>query len=270
MLEHTTANREAQSTSVLGTLEASPAVSDALTSDTRAQIEDYLDQVCAPLVKYVPYAERKERRREMEMHLEALTQAFLELGSDPLEAVTLALKQFGPPQKVARRWLHEWERAALRVATRSARPAMKWALPRFLGLSLFLAVTLQALEAWGLHLSPILPSAYGYVNPLINVQFTLILGLPLLLGLYTGLRARSRPVLGTLYAQLWTVPLFPLVADLIAPWFGFGSHLLGSQPSALLMEMVIIFSWIAPCGCLGALCGQWMRRWSEWRVAISP
>src|SRR5258708_2116588 len=113
MLEHTTDSPQIQRMTVDSHLTSSPMVPEALPAEVVERIQDYLDMVCAPLVKYLTYAERKEHRQEMESHLESLALAHIELGSDPDEAVTLALQQFGSPKQVTAQWLREWEQSCL-------------------------------------------------------------------------------------------------------------------------------------------------------------
>src|SRR5262249_52206433 len=99
----------------------SPALSppaDRPRSDPR--IEDYLDQIYAPLVGWVPYGARTELRAELQAHLESLAAAYQELGSTPDAAVCQALAQSGDPQAVVREWVREWVRILPR---RKAPPA---------------------------------------------------------------------------------------------------------------------------------------------------
>jgi len=78
----------------------------ALTETEQARLEDFLDAVCAPLIGKIPYAARLERRAEVRQHLDALVQAYLELGDTPEKAVAQALAKFGAPERLAWQWRH--------------------------------------------------------------------------------------------------------------------------------------------------------------------
>jgi hypothetical protein len=67
-------------------------------------IQDYLDQVCAPLIGVMSYTARMELRTEIEQHLRALIEAHRELGAPPDTAFALAIEKFGKPEQVARQW----------------------------------------------------------------------------------------------------------------------------------------------------------------------
>src|SRR5689334_3911975 len=108
MLEHTSSSQESQASLRLSAPESiSGSSPQTLPEYALDAIEDYLDRICAPMVPYVPYGARQERRREMRSHLEALATAYIELGSDPEEAATLAIRQFGNPRCVTRQWFRE-------------------------------------------------------------------------------------------------------------------------------------------------------------------
>lgn len=83
----------------------------------RDQIEDYLDQTCAPMVSQKPYEERAAIREELRSHLVALVRASVELGASEAEAVRSALQKMGRPTQVARafgiRRRFPWSGAAL-------------------------------------------------------------------------------------------------------------------------------------------------------------
>src|SRR5262249_21729865 len=84
-----------------------PASSRSRPAEAEAadpRIEDYLDRVCAPLVEIVSYETRQELRAELRAHLESLVASYLELGSDPGRAVTVALRQVGNARLVADRY----------------------------------------------------------------------------------------------------------------------------------------------------------------------
>jgi len=79
-------------------------VEDELTGKI---VEDYLDHIVAPMVGVVSFETRQELRRDMRAHLAQLIAAHEELGSDHAEATLAALRQFGPPSVVSRKWLEE-------------------------------------------------------------------------------------------------------------------------------------------------------------------
>ncbi len=59
---------------------------------TEADLEDYLDHLCVPLVGTMSYPERQEFREEMRGRLEAVIGAHQELGADREEAISSALR----------------------------------------------------------------------------------------------------------------------------------------------------------------------------------
>ena len=75
-----------------------------------ARLEDYLDQVCAPLVGSLPYAARQELRREIHQHLRSLSAAYQEVGATPDSALSQALEKFGDPAFVIAQWRPEIQR----------------------------------------------------------------------------------------------------------------------------------------------------------------
>ncbi len=69
-----------------------------------AQLEDYLDYLCAPLLGIAPYAQRRRLRLEAADHLQALAEDFQAEGFTPDQAVLLALKEYGEPWAVGQRF----------------------------------------------------------------------------------------------------------------------------------------------------------------------
>ena len=114
------------SPSVLPTADCSK---EATSTDPR--IEDYLDQVFAPLVGLVPHARRQELRTELRGHLEALAASYREIGSAPNLASEQALRQFGDPRELARRCAPEWRRGTPGRSAQPVWPAMLVALGCF-------------------------------------------------------------------------------------------------------------------------------------------
>lgn len=84
--------------------------SDALSAEdeARAQIEDYLDYLCAPLLGIVPYTQRRRLRLETEDHLRALTEDFQAEGFAPGEAVAVALREYGEPWRIGQDFAEAW------------------------------------------------------------------------------------------------------------------------------------------------------------------
>lgn len=76
-------------------LSPNPAADPADSAE--AQIEDYLDYLCAPLLGVVPYNQRRRLRLEAADHLYALTEDHAAEGFAPLEAVQIALREYGEP-----------------------------------------------------------------------------------------------------------------------------------------------------------------------------
>lgn len=63
-------------------------------------IEDYLDRLCLPLIRRLPYHERQRIRQEMRDHLLERVNELKSQGVSDDEAVVVALKQFGSPEWV--------------------------------------------------------------------------------------------------------------------------------------------------------------------------
>jgi hypothetical protein len=84
--------------------------SDALPAedDPQAQIADYLDYLCAPLLGIVPYAQRRRLRLETEDHLRALAEDFGAEGFAPDEAVSVALREYGEPWRIGQDFAEAW------------------------------------------------------------------------------------------------------------------------------------------------------------------
>jgi len=76
--------------------------------DRQAQIEDYLDYLCAPLLGIVPYAQRRRLRLETEDHLHALIEDFEAEGFAPPEAVAVALREYGEPWRIGQDFADAW------------------------------------------------------------------------------------------------------------------------------------------------------------------
>lgn len=74
------------------------------------RIGEFLDVLNAPLVGWVPYAERARLREETRFHLERLVDEHRP-GGDPVAA---ALREFGPPEAAGRAFLEAWSRKRAR------------------------------------------------------------------------------------------------------------------------------------------------------------
>ena len=87
-----------------------PLSMDALPPEDarRAQMEDYLDYLCAPLLGLVPYAQRRRLRLETEDHLWALAEDFQAEGFAPDEAVAVALREYGEPWRIGQDFAEAW------------------------------------------------------------------------------------------------------------------------------------------------------------------
>jgi hypothetical protein len=197
------------------------------------RIEDYLDQIYAPLVGWVPYEARVELRAELQAHLVSRVAAYQELGSSPDAAVRQALAQSGDPQAVAREWAREWERILPR---RKERPAWYSTL---VALGCFAVATRLLFEL-------ITAAIAGARVPTWLGDAAIIL-LPLLAGLTTGVLSRTRSAQAVLSALLLLIPptALALSAD---PDFN------GVAGPAVQLGIV----WI-PIGCASAALGGWLR-----------
>jgi len=208
------------------------------------RIEEYLDHLCVPLMRRVPYAIRAELRVELRAHIDALIDASLELGRPPDEAVRDALMQFGDPRALGSEWLRGWNGGRLGSPVPSARPAACVAL-RCFGLATSMAVALVVTTALYAERLPVLG--------LLSVLF-LVLVMPLLAGLATGWLSPARQALGTFYALA-----------LLSVITGLGWSVLDSRPDSVypagLGIMHSVF-WL-PIGCASAALGGWLRTLSE-------
>jgi hypothetical protein len=197
------------------------------------RIEDYLDRIYAPLVGWVPYAARTELRAELQAHLASRVAAYQELGSSPDAAVREALAQSGDPQAVVREWVREWERILPR---RKAPPA--W------------YSTLVALGCFGVAvklLFELITAALAGAPVPAWLGDPVIILLPLMAGLTTGVLSRARSAQAVLSALLLLIPLTALALS-TEPDFN------GVAGPAVQLGMF----WI-PIGCASAALGSWLR-----------
>jgi hypothetical protein len=204
------------------------------------RIEEYLDHLCVPLVRRVPYAIRAELRVELRAHIDALIDASLELGRPPDEAVRDALMQFGDPRALGSEWLRGWNGGRLASPVPSARPAACVAL-RCFGLATSMAVALLVASM----LDPQRLSFFGPLWPLV-----LVLLMPLLAGLATGWLSPARQALGTFYALAFLIAVTSLGGSVLVNGWDFNA-----LPALSIVQSVC---WI-PIGCGAAALGGRLR-----------
>jgi hypothetical protein len=159
-------------------------------------IDAYLERALRPLARRLPPGARQELRLEMRMHLQALIDAYCELGSTPDEALVEALRRFGDAGIIGR----EWQRAESGSPLLSGWPAV-------------LSGTLLALSALGVSAMLTFPpalSAYALVESLLTGP-----AIPLVAGFLAGRadRGQSRRTL----LRLALISLGGLVATLAMP-----------------------------------------------------
>ena len=208
------------------------------------RVEDYLDHVCAPLVGKVPFERRRELRWEIGCHLQALAEAFEELGDSREEAVVKALGQFGDPGTIGKEWRGQWQ---------AHRPA-----PGPLPLSACVPAYFQALQ----YFVPALAVMWGYFAihsnlPTLStlaVQFFALL-LPLTLGARVGWRTSGRPSLGTALAILSLVLVLRAIMS-VAPQEDI-------DRSPLVLALVVpALCWL-PLAAIAAAVAVRFRTWLE-------
>ena len=257
MLEHQPqeSHESSERTPLATTPVAAPAHAEArLHPRLEARIEDYLDRIFARLVVMLPYEERQTRRTEMRAHLDMLIVAHTELGASPEAAVDYALAHFQKDYAVATQAVRETQQTRLTTQSKgSARPATLLALGLF-GLP-YLAVAINSDFSWNLWKNLFSDSPETYYR-------FLLLPLPLLLGLLTGLLARRHAARGALTAiALLAIPAILLPGLLtglncakIIPDFQWPDWL----PNPLYGYCGVTF-W-AGMGCLGAAVGGKARQ----------
>ena len=201
------------------------------TPDNR--LEDYLDHMTADLVGVVPYAQRQDFRREVRGHILSLAEAYEELGHESSEALTEALKQFGPPEPIARQWVGEWEPHGRRFhALESFRKALPWlGIPT---VALWL-ITFRDPQ-WCVSAS----------RGVVDVAFVL----PLVFGFLSGWRGLRSRALGTCLA-VWVLALATgALAGVV--------HSDRIRGSLALLFVVQFLAW-APLGTLASGVAGWLK-----------
>jgi hypothetical protein len=200
--------------------------------------------MCVPLVGHVPYARRQSLRAEWRAHLEMLAAAYEELGSDRDEAVTLALKQFGDPDRLGKLWARTWRSRAPVCAPRPLLPAMGTAAVWF-GLATVISYLLLLADGGA---GNRLADLNGGALPLCAV------GMPLLAGLLSGLATRGRHAMGTFYALALLIPTTLATVHLVSP------EEFGARAGLTLLQFMF---WM-PLGCATATVGGWLREHLTW------
>jgi hypothetical protein len=193
----------------------------------------------APLIGVVAYARRQALRLEWRSHIEALVEGYLELGTDPDEAVAQALKQFGNPRRIGRQWANVWD---------GRTPDSD---PHAVGLPM-----LAALASFGL-------ASVG--AGILRQETTLFIATaPVWAGLIAGLATRGRHMMGTFYALALLIP-FTLWSEFVLPWHwnataGFRHTYSALAPMPLAVMQFLL--WM-PLGCATSALGGWLRRHLE-------
>ncbi len=149
--------------------------------DTEAQIEDYLDFLCAPLLGIVPYAQRRRLRLEAADHLYALTEDYTAEGFVPSEAVSIAQREYGEPWAVGQSFADAWTGAS--AAGRLVRFADAATLRAFGWFGVFSVANLLLLET-----SLLQPGASQWQPYVICLAVVS----PLIAGILTGLGLHGR------------------------------------------------------------------------------
>ena len=88
--------------------------------DRDPRIEEYLDRIASQLPRRMSVLARQEQRAELAAHLDALVDAYVELGAAEDEAVLAALERFGPAEEWGRQLSREWKRSAHQSASSGA------------------------------------------------------------------------------------------------------------------------------------------------------
>ena len=170
-----------------------------------AQIDVYLDAICAGLPSEAPAEAVQDMRREMRGHLQAAVIAGQELGNSPEQALEHALAQFGKPHVVARQWQEEWETTLTETKAVSFWPSLK------LALKVWTVMTVATLIIGFLIRTVSLLKGEATVFSILTL--TAFFAPPLIAGTIIGLRTRRHPVLATLagYALLLPVLLIGFI-----------------------------------------------------------
>jgi hypothetical protein len=191
----------------------------------------YLDQVCARLDSAVSAERRRELRTELAAHLEALIEAYAELGSPREEAISAAFQQFGPPARLGRQWSRAWRGSAGPVPSKAELTA---ALVVFAGLTAFFDAVLFSVLVDVFEFSLVQAALAGPIIPLIG-------------GILWGRRFRERR---SSYAPLALLVFQSmLISFLLPPSPAYAGHPLAVFHQAIAQVLMWI---IVACGGAGA------------------
>ena len=216
-----------------------PLPSDAppLEDDQRAQIEDYLDYLCAPLLGIVPYAQRRRLRLETEDHLLALAEDFQAEGFAPDEAVAVALREYGEPWRIGQDFAEAWLSGP--HPCRFARFTAAATLRAFGWFGVFSVLTLLGVEQCAL-----MPNQQA-LWPLVQC---LAVVAPLLAGVLVGFALHPKTAGGVCRAVAALALASGAAGLLVLP-----------HPEVLQFALFQVVFWL-PAGCLSAALTASLRR----------
>ena len=211
---------------------------------SHARIDAYLTRTCAPLFASLPYEEAAAQRSEMQAHLESLAAARLELGFAEIEAVTLALHQFGKEQSVVQAWKQECEETKVEADRGTFWSAIR-PIVAYSALNGILFPMLILFYMFIENGKPHISSAVGYrlVIVAMIVFFSEYSLFPAFLGFQAGRRARGK----VLAASLLAMPFIVGLCQGISLYFYNGFHLLLPPPGIhdhLTLAQEVMPSWI--------------------------
>lgn len=216
-----------------------PFLSDAppAEEEAQAQVEDYLDYLCAPLLGIAPHAQRRRLRLETEDHLRALAEDFEAEGFAPDEAVAVALREYGEPWRIGQDFAEAWLSGS--APPHLARYADAATLRAFGWFGVFSVLTLLAVEQYAL-----VPRQENLL-PLIE---GLAVVSPLLAGVLTGSALHPKTAGGVCRA----VAALGLAS-------GAAGALVLPHPEVLQFALFQFVFWL-PAGCLSAAVTASLRR----------
>ena len=216
-----------------------PPPSDAppAEEEAQAQIEDYLDYLCAPLLGIVPYAQRRRLRLETEDHLLALVEDFGAEGFAPDQAVTVALREYGEPWRIGQDFAEAWLTGP--HPCRLARFTDAATLRAFGWFGVFSVLSLLGVEQCAL-----VPNQQA-LWPLVQC---LAVVAPLLAGVLTGLALHPKMAGGVCRAVAALALASGAAGALVLP-----------HPEVLQFALFQLVFWL-PAGCLSAAVTASLRR----------
>ncbi|MGI4788064.1 MAG: hypothetical protein ACRYFS_04360 [Janthinobacterium lividum] len=195
----------------------------------KAQIEDYLDYLCSPLLGIVPYAQRRRLRLETEDHLLALTEDFQAEGFLPEEAVSVALREYGEPWQIGQSFADAWLTGKL--PSRLTRFTDAATLQAFGWFGVFSVLNLLLTEQYVL--GPSQPSSLPLLACLVVLS-------PIFAGIMTGLTLNPAAGRGVCRAMLTLSLASAVIGGLILP-----------HTEVLELAGFQLLFWV-PIGCLSA------------------